>query len=121
MHTPFNVNSGHSKSSLEYGTDMNCVVYKREYILYFSVGIYHQLNLFLLQLFCSFSILTVLQPVIDSSMLWFNVQISSICWNWFNFFEFGLKLVLIISIYSIKYRQFIMNECITYYFRLRKN
>ena len=37
------------------------------------------------------------------------------------FFEFGLKLVLIISIYSIKYRQFIMNECITYYFRLRKN
>ena len=20
-------------------------------------------------------------------MLWFNVQISSICWNWFNFFE----------------------------------
>ena len=21
------------------------------------------------------------------SMLWFNVQISSICWNWFNFFE----------------------------------
>ena len=60
-------------------------------------------------------------------MLWFNVQISSICWNWFIFlklilfFEFGLKLVLIISIYSIKYRQFIMNECITYYFRLRKN
>ena len=30
------------------------------------------------------------------------------------FFEFGLKLVLIISIYSIKYRQFIMNECMVH-------
>ena len=59
MHTPVNVNSGHSKSSLEYGQEL-CVVYKREYIVYFSVGIYHQLNLFLLQLYCSFSILTVL-------------------------------------------------------------
>ena len=53
---------------------------------------------------------------VASSMLWFNVQIVGtglIFLKLILFFEFGLKLVLIISIYSIKYRQFIMNECIT--------
>ena len=64
-----------------------CGVQERIYSIFFSGNLSSTQFVSVTAVLQFFYIDSSIARVIDSSMLWFNVQISSICWNWFNFFE----------------------------------